>query len=147
MKVVPVDQKAKTKEKMKNYSKIDQYLAFGIYTFVYCLGLNPYKINKETGEVSFRWFSWETIWSLIRLVTFNSPFSFLPVLLAGLFGRDEWEAEELGGLTNVTDVTEKTATVYVGVTTVEYISTYSFFVLSRAAKKFGCPQYFVWTTE
>ena len=139
MKVVPVDQKAKTGEKMKNHSKIDQYLAFGIYTFVYCLGLNPYKVNKETGEVSFKWFSWETIWSLIRLVIFNSPFSFLPAVLDGLFGTDEWETEELGGLTNVTDVTEKTATVYVLVSSVEYISTYSFFVLSRAAKNWSSP--------
>ena len=135
MKVAPVDQKGKTKEKMKNVSKTDQYLVSGFHMFMYCLGLSPYKVNKETGEVSFKWFSCETIWSLVRLVVFNSPFSFLPLVLAGLFGTEEWKKEDLGGFSNVTDTQMSTTTVFLVVSSVEYISTYSFFVLSRAAKK------------
>ena len=134
MKVSPVDEKAKSEEKMKNGWKIDQYLAFGIYIFMYSIGLNPYKINKETGEISFKWLSYETFWSLVRLVLFNSPFSFLPVVLASLFGRDELTKEELGRFTNMTAMQASTGPVYAVVFSIEYISTYSFFILSRAAK-------------
>ena len=119
---------------MKKKSRTGQYLQSGIHMFMYFLGLSPYNINKETGEVSFKWISCETIWSLVRLVVFNSPFSFLPVVLAGLFGTEEWKKEDLGGFSNVTDTQMSTTTVFLVVSSVEYISTYSFFVLSRAAK-------------
>ena len=66
MKVTPVEQKIHSDEKMPNRSKADVYLAFGIHALVNCIGLSPYKIRKETGEISFKWFSCETISSLIR---------------------------------------------------------------------------------
>ena len=156
MKVAPVDQKAKTEDKMKNESKADQYLLSGIHMFVYCLGLSPYKINWDTGEVSFRWFSCETISSLIRLVLFNSPFSFLPIVLFAFFGIAEWENQEWGELADVKNGTTSNATsnatlnatsnsaftgaststlVYQILFTLEYISCYSFFFLSKVAKK------------
>ena len=161
MKVAPVDQKTMTGEKMKNASKADQYLLSGIHMFVYCLGLSPYKINWETGEVSFKWFSCETIWALVRLVLFNSPFSFLPIVLFGLFGIAEWENQEWGELADVKNVTTtlsatsnatlnatseatsnaaissaSTSTVpYQILFTLEYISCYSYFILSKVAKK------------
>ena len=96
MKVAPAGQKAKTEQKMKNGSKRDQYLVFGIRMFAYFLGLSPYKFNAETGEVSFKWFSCETLWCFLRLVLFNSPFSFLPVVFFAIFGRAEWENLEWG---------------------------------------------------
>ena len=161
MKVAPVDQKGKTEEKMNNGFKTDQYLALGIHMSAYCLGLSPYKLNMETGEVSFRWFSRETIWSLIRLVIFNSPFSFLPVVFFAIFGRAEWENLEWGKMpddkntTNATlnatsnatfnatfnatssaavNVALNAAPVYQILFTLEYVSYYSFFILLKVAK-------------
>ena len=146
MKVSPVDEKAKSEEKMKNGWKIDQYLAFGIYIFMYSIGLNPYKINKETGEISFKWLSYETFWSLVRLVLFNSPFSFLPVVLFLVFGMDEWDGM-VNKLTNSTSNATMNATlnttsttaygsdqVYKMLVAIEYISSYSFFILQKRCK-------------
>ena len=157
MKVAPVDQKTMTGDKMKNGSKADQYLLPGIHMFVYCLGLSPYKINWETGEVSFKWFSSETIWSLVRLVLFNSPFSFLPIVLFAFFGIAEWENQEWG-VKNVTTTLNATlnatsnatlnatsnsastgastsSEVYQILSSLEYIFCYSLFFLSKVAKK------------
>ena len=156
MKVVPVGQKAKTEQKM-NRSKRDQYLVFGIRMFAYFLGLSPYKFNAETGEVSFKWFSCETLWCFIRLVLFNSPFSFLPVVFFAIFGRAEWENLEWGKMpddkntTNATSNATSSATfnatssaavnvalnaapVYQILFTLEYVSYYSFFILLKVAK-------------
>ena len=146
MKVAPVDQKAKNEEKMKNGSKTGQYLQSGIHMFMYCLGLSPYKINKETGEVSFKWFSCETFWSLVRLVVFNSPFSFLPVVFFVAFGRDEWGGvaevdnmtatlnSTLNATSNATSSAVGTGLVYKILCAIEYISCYSFFILTKVAK-------------
>ena len=146
MKVATVDQKSKTEEKMKNKSRTGQYLQSGIHMFMYCLGLSPYKINKETGEVLFKWFSCETIWSLVRLVVFNSPFSFLPVVFFVAFGRDEWgEMAEVDNMTatlnstlnatsNATSSAVGTGLVYKILCAIEYISCYSFFILTKVAK-------------
>ena len=144
MKVAPVDQKAKNEEKR---SKTGQYLQSGIHMFMYCLGLSPYKINKETGEVSFKWFSSETIWSLVRLIVFNSPFSFLPVVLFAYFGQDEWVGmtassnstfnATLNTTLNATSITNHklpNALMYTILISIENISCYSFFILPKAAK-------------
>ena len=155
MKVAPVDQKAKNEEKMKNRSKTGQYLQSGIHMFMYCLGLSPYKINKETGEVSFKWFSSETIWSFVRLIVFNSPFSFLPVVLFAYFGPDEWVGmtassnstlnatlnstfnATLNTTLNATSITNHklpNALMYTILISIENISCYSFFILPKVAK-------------
>jgi len=88
MKVTPAEQKGIPENKMENRSKADQYFLFGINALAWCLGLFPFKMNKETGELSFRWISSETIWALIRLVATNAPFSFLPIVLFACFGTD-----------------------------------------------------------
>ena len=136
MKVSPLEQKMDSEKKMPNRSKADQYLATGIHTFVVCLGLIPYKIKKETGEISFKWFSCKTILSLIRLVIFNFPCSILPAFFA-FFGTEEWNQEEKSGSANSTIETVPTATVFLAVTAVEYISSYSYFILSRVAKSYA----------
>ena len=69
MKVTPVKQKGISGNNMTNPSKADQYFVFGIHTLARCLGLSPYKMNKETGELSFRYLpptqvSWLVCWSL-----------------------------------------------------------------------------------
>ena len=174
MKVAPVDRKAKTEEEMKNGSKTGQYLFSAIHMFMYCLGLSPYKFNKETGEVSFKWFSCETIWSLVRLVVFNSPFSFLPVVLFAIYGTDEWsnqanmaEVNNMNVTLNATSNATSTGTlnatlnamsnatlnaalnvtrnatsydsapnglVYKIIVAIEFISSFSFFILHTIAK-------------
>ena len=139
MKVTPVtpEQKIHSDKEMPHPSKADRYSAIGIHTLVFCLGFSPYKMKKETGEVSFKWLSFETIWSLIRLVIFNSPFSILPIVLMAFLGTGELEQEEMSGFSNDTSETSSTSTVtvYAAVSMVEYISCYSYFILSRVAKK------------
>ena len=135
MKIASVEQKRNHEEKMKNRSKAEQYLIFGIHTLAIFFGLSPYKINKATGEFSFRWISWEAIWSLARLVVFNAPLSFLPLLLLVFYGPGEWKPEELQQFVNATSEQTSTSTVAIAVCAVEYISCYSYFILSKAAKK------------
>ena len=137
MKVSPLEQKIDSDEKMPNRSKTDWYVMVGIHTLVVCLGLGPYKIRKETGEISFKWFSFETISSLTRLVIFNSPFSILPTMLMAFFGPGEWNQEEKSGSANSTNETLPKTTVILAVAAVEYISCYSYFILSRVAKSYA----------
>ena len=137
MKAASVEQKGSLPEKMEIRSKAEQYLVFGIHTLVLCVGLSPHKVNKETGEISFRWFSCETIFALIRLVVFNAPLSFLPMVLVFIFGPGEWKSEELAGFANSTS-SGTTSTVAIVVSAVEYVSCYSYFILSKAAKKLDC---------
>ena len=127
MKVVPLlKQKGNVEEKMKKRPKAGEYWMMAVQTFVIFIGLSPYKINKVTGEVSFRWISCETIWSLIRLVVVNAPFSFLPIILAAIYGSGEWDPEEIHGYVNNTNAA---APIYHVVISVEYISCYSYFIL------------------
>ena len=144
MKVTPVSQKGNSSsDKMKDRSKADQYLTFLIHMFMYCIGLNPYKINKETGEISFKWISWETIWALTRLILFNAPLSFLPIILLICFRAEEFkQPEEMSQDENTTSLDVNTttqhvstSTVFLAVVSIEYISCYSYFILFRAAKK------------
>ena len=132
-KVAPLQEKGGIEEKMKFQSKAVYYLMYGIHTMAYCLGLNPYQINKETGKVSFHWFSRTTFWSLIRLVLFNSPFSILPFVLIALYGRAEWDQEEMAKYQKSTTAV---GTVFLVVTSADWISCFClFFILPRVANK------------
>ena len=130
MKVAPAEENG-----VENPTKINKFLQYGIGMFVGFFGLFPFKMDKETWELSFRWISSETIWSFVRLVVFNSPFSFLPVILGVVFGPEELRSDEgkSGNATNQTIHVE--STVYLVVYAVEYISSYTFFILQRSAKK------------
>ena len=133
MKVSP-EAKTKVHEKMESSTKINQYLQQGFWMLAYWFGISPFKFDKETYAMSFRWISPETFWSLVRLVVINAPFSFLPVILWGVYGPAEWEKE--GGFANATSkTTSDWPPVWFIVFAVEYISSYSYFVLQRAAKK------------
>ena len=135
MKVTPVEQNGIPKNKMKICSKVDQHFLFGIHTLARCLGMSPYKMDKETGELSFRWISCETIWSLTRLIVTNAPFSFLPIVLFACFGAEEWNPEEMSRQANMTSGHWSESPIILGVFGVEIISGYSYFILFRAAKK------------
>ena len=126
--------KTKVHEKMNNSTKINQHLQQGFWMLAYWFGISPFKIDKETWALSFRWISSETFWSLVRLVVINAPFSYLPVILWGVYGPAEWEEE--GGFANATSQTTSVwPPVWFIVFAVEYISSYAYFVLQRAAKK------------
>ena len=136
----------KNPDKQK-YSKADQYLLTCIQVLVYFFGLAPYKYNKETWEISFRWFSSTTIWTLIRLVVFNAPFSFLPFILWAVYGQgisetavtEDNEDTEIANATinstasmPVNTANESTTImpmVFLVVHAVEYVSCYSIFIL------------------
>ena len=94
MKVTRVGTGKNSDKAMQKYSKADQYLLTCIQVLVYFFGLAPYKYNKETWEISFRWFSFTTFWTLIRLVVFNAPFSFLPMILWAIYGPGEQESAD-----------------------------------------------------
>ena len=147
MKVAPVGTRQKPDKIMQKYSKADQYLLTCIQVLVYFFGLAPYKYNKETWEISFRWISSTTISTLIRLVVFNAPFSFLPLILWAIYGpgvsetadtEDNEDTEIANATTNstasmpVNTANESTTiipVVFLVVHAVEYVSCYSIFIL------------------
>ena len=94
MKVSPSGQKRPFDKDMEISLKENRRLVFAFYTLANCLGFTPYKQNKETRELSFKWISWETLLCLIRLVALNSPLSILPFVLVVFFGSEEWSEEE-----------------------------------------------------
>ena len=107
----------------------------------------PDGANKETWEISFRWFSSTTLWTLIRLVVFNAPFSFLPFILWSIYGpgvletadSEDTEDPEIANATSnstasmpVNTANESTTImpmVFLVVHAVEYVSCYSIFIL------------------
>ena len=147
MKVAPVGTREKSDKIMQKYSKADQYLLTCIQVLVYFFGLAPYKYNKETWEISFRWFSSTTIWTLIRLVIFNAPFSFLPFILWAIYGpgvletadTEDKEDTEIANATSNSTPSMPVNTANGSRTTmpmvflvghaVEYVSCYSIFIL------------------
>ena len=135
MSVAPARKKNQSTEIMENTSKINHYLQYGIGMLVILVGLFPFKINKKTWALSFQWISSETIWSLVRLVVFNFPFSLLPFILWGFYGPGEAKTENWGFSNNTNGSMSMKPQVFVIVFAVEYVSSYTFFILFRAAKK------------
>ena len=129
MKVAPARKEDYHKKKMETPSRINKYLQYCIGIPVYCFGLLPYKMDKETWEFSFRWISSETIWSLVRLVVFNSPFSFLPVILWGFYGPREWETEDFDFANMTSSLKSLEPTVSTIVFATEYVISYTYFIL------------------
>ena len=138
MKVSPSGQKRPFDKDMEISLKENRRLVFAFYTLAKCLGFSPYKQNKETRELSFKWISWETLLCLIRLVALNSPLSILPIVLVVFFGSGEWSEEEFKDLMQ-SDISNKSSlpaipTVYIGVSVVEYLSYFSYFILKSCKK-------------
>ena len=138
MKVSPSEQKRRSDKDRETSLKENRRLVFAFYTLAKCLGFSPYKQNKETRELSFKWISWETLLSLIRLVALNSPLSILPIVLGVFFGPGEWSEEELKDLMH-SEISNKSSLpalppVYVGVSVVEYLSYFSYFILKSCKK-------------
>ena len=134
MKVAPIEHKNRLDEKTQGSIKVNVCLVFVLRKLAMFLGIFPFDINKETGELSFKWFSLTTFLSLIRLLAFNFPFSVLPLLLITYFGPGEWSSGEMEEITNTT--LNSTPTVYLVVASVEYMSCFFYFVLQEFAKSF-----------
>ena len=103
------------------------------------LGLLPFHQKKNDQSFSFKWFSFTTLFSFTRLVIFNSPFTTLPVILFLIFGRDEWEEEQFEALLGMGNGTMSMSMVET-VLRLDYITTFSFYILSGVAKNHDWPE-------
>ena len=101
-----------------------------VWTVAGFLGLLPFKIDKETKECSFKWFSTETISAFARLVLFNVPLSVLPCVLFFLNFNAEWGSDDADttqwGKNNETGNLSSAELVQA----IDYFSNFSLFFLS-----------------
>ena len=107
-----------------------------VWTVAGFLGLLPFKIDKETKECSFKWFSTETIFAFARLVLFNIPLSVLPCVLFLLNFNAEWGDDDDAdknqwGKNNETGNLSSAELVQ----TIDYFSNFSLFFLSKLQKQ------------
>ena len=70
------------------------------------LGITPMTIDYKTFDFTFALFSWTSLFSLIRVVVFNSPLSILPLVLSH---GGYWKAELVGNklVGNITEIALK----------------------------------------
>ena len=95
IKVEPsMDTDEESKAQRGKKSRYANVFAMSVWTVAGFLGLLPFKIDKETKECSFKWFSTETIFAFARLVLFNAPLSVLPCLLFLLNFNAEWGGDD-----------------------------------------------------
>ena len=106
-----------------------------VWTVAGFLGLLPFKIDKETKECSFKWFSTETISAFARLVLFNVPLSVLPCILFFLNFNAEWGGDDAD--TNPWGENNETGNLSSAelVQTIDYFSNFSLFFLSKLQKQ------------
>ena len=57
------------------------------------VGISPASINHEEKTIKFRLFSFCTLFSLVRLVVFNLPFTILPLIFLNTISQDETESK------------------------------------------------------
>ena len=138
MKVSPIKQTLRFNKDIQKTKKVKRNLFFVFHMLATYLGFGPFKANKVTRELSFKWFSWDTLLCLIRLVALNSPLSILPIVLVVFFGPGEWGEEELKDLMH-SDISNKSSlpalpAVTVTVAAVEYLSYFSYFILKVCKK-------------
>ena len=97
------------------------------------LGFLPFHQNKLDQSFSFKWFSVATLFSFVRLVLFNSPFTILPIILFLSFGRREWEEEQFEALMGIRNGTMSMSTVETALR-VDHITSFTLFILSELKK-------------
>ena len=132
MKVQPFDQKKISQKQTQKETKKVLYLKIFIWKTANVLGLAPFKIDKETHLLSFKWFSTKTALSLLRLVLFNSVLTILPVVLFLLNYKEEWGEDKpswMGGDGNETSISTQEVVTYG-----EYVCNYSYYILSQLQK-------------
>ena len=128
------DEESKAQGGQKSrYANVFKILVWTVAGF---LGLLPFKIDKETKECSFKWFSTETIFAFARLVLFNVPLSVLPCVLFFLnfnaeWGGDDTDKNQWAGKNNETGNLSSAELVQ----TIDYFSNFSLFFLSKLQKQ------------
>ena len=136
IKVEPsMDTDGESKAQRGKKSRYANVFAMSVWTVAGFLGLLPFKIDKETKECSFKWFSTETIFAFARLVLFNAPLSVLPCILFLLNFNAEWGGDDADenqwGKNNETGNLSSAELVQ----TIDYFSNFSLFFLSKLQKQ------------
>ena len=136
IKVEPsMDTDEETKAQRGKRSKYANVFIMSVWTLAGFLGLLPFKIDKETKECSFKWFSTETIFAFARLVLFNVPLSVLPCGLFFFNFNAEWGGDDAD--TNPWGKNNETGNLSSAelVQTIDYFSNFSLFFLSKLQKQ------------
>ena len=136
IKVEPsMDTDGESKAQRGKKSRYANAFAMSVWTVAGFLGLLPFKIDKETKECSFKWFSTKTIFAFARLVLFNIPLSVLPCVLFFLNFNAEWGGDDADenqwGKNNETGNLSSAELVQ----TIDYFSNFSLFFLSKLQKQ------------
>ena len=136
IKVEPsMDTDGESKAQRGKKSRYANVFAMSVWTVAGFLGLLPFKIDKETKECSFKWFSTKTIFAFARLVLFNIPLSVLPCVLFFLNFNAEWGGDDADenqwGKNNETGNLSSAELVQ----TIDYFSNFSLFFLSKLQKQ------------
>ena len=136
IKVEPsMDTDGESKAQRGKKSRYANVFAMSVWTVAGFLGLLPFKIDKETKECSFKWFSTKTIFAFARLVLFNIPLSVLPCVLFLLNFNAEWGGDDADenqwGKNNETGNLSSAELVQ----TIDYFSNFSLFFLSKLQKQ------------
>ena len=136
IKVEPsMDTDEESKAQSGKKSRFANVFAMLVWTVAGFLGLLPFKIDKETKECSFKWFSTKTIFAFARLVLFNIPLSVLPCVLFLLNFNAEWGGDDADenqwGKNNETGNLSSAELVQ----TIDYFSNFSLFFLSKLQKQ------------
>ena len=130
-----MDTDEESKAQRGKKSRYANAFAMSVWTVAGFLGLLPFKIDKETKECSFKWFSTKTIFAFARLVLFNIPLSVLPCVLFLLNFNAEWGGDDADenqwGKNNETGNLSSAELVQ----TIDYFSNFSLFFLSKLQKQ------------
>ena len=130
-----MDTDGESKAQRGKKSRYANVFAMSVWTVAGFLGLLPFKIDKESKECSFKWFSTKTIFAFARLVLFNIPLSVLPCVLFLLNFNAEWGGDDADenqwGKNNETGNLSSAELVQ----TIDYFSNFSLFFLSKLQKQ------------
>ena len=124
MKVQPfVQNEQQMSKEMKNVYNLKMF----IWTTANGLGLLPFRVDKETHQLSFKWLSTQTLLSLLRLLFFNSLLTILPVVLFYLHYKEEWGSDKPGWMKRGNGTISTAEVTFYG----EYLCNYSYYILSQ----------------
>ena len=120
-------------EVILNDQKTYMVVSRAIQIIANIVGISPAAINHEEKTIQFRLFSFCTLFSLIRLVVFNLPFTILPRIFINTLYQDKSESK-----VNETSILSKNASYwenyYNNITIdqiimyLDYLSCYSYYI-------------------
>ena len=131
MKVNPLNEEEQPRT--EEQSTLRRVVSF-VWSSSVFFGFLPFHQNKRDHTFSFKFFSFTTIFTFARLVLFNFPFTFLPIILFLNFGGNELEQEQFEALLGIGNGTTTTATMLETTLRVDYIIGFTLFILSELQK-------------